>query len=110
MRSSGGTQVKELHSYLNDHLAGSIAALELLDRLIEAEKGNERNGFFRNLRDEIEADHETLKEIMAKAGAKESRIKNAGAWLMEKLSRPKLSVNEKDGDEKALGLFLALET
>ena len=110
MRSSEGNTVNELHSYLNDHLAGSIAALELLDRLIEAEQRNEREGFFRTLRDEIQADHETLKEIMGKVGAKESRIKNAGAWLMEKLSRPKLSVNEKDEDEKALGLFLALET
>ena len=29
------TDMEELSSYLNDHLAGSVGALELLDRLIE---------------------------------------------------------------------------
>ena len=30
---------EELPIYLNDHLAGSVGALELLDRLIETYKG-----------------------------------------------------------------------
>ncbi|HZJ38541.1 MAG TPA: hypothetical protein VFD18_05155 [Chthoniobacterales bacterium] len=51
--------MKALDSYLNDHLAGSIAALELLDRLIEVSEGNPREQFFRELRSEIDADHKT---------------------------------------------------
>ena len=35
--------MEDLSSYLNDHLAGSVGALELLDRLIDIYKGNRSN-------------------------------------------------------------------
>lgn len=97
--------MKELSVYLNDHLAGSVSALELLDRLIATYAGKPLERFFCDLREDIGADQEQLEGLIAKLGAKESTVRKAGGWLMEKLSRPKIDLEEESG----LGLFLALE-
>jgi hypothetical protein len=99
--------MEELTSYLNDHLAGSVGALELLDRLIDIYTGKPLERFFRDLRNEIEADQETLKELITRLGKKESAVRKAGAWVVEKLSRAKIQLSETREGE--LGLFLALE-
>ena len=96
--------MEHLTIYLNDHLAGSVGALELLDRVIEACEGKPLERFFRDLRREIEEDQEQLKELIAKLGASESSVRKAGAWLAEKLSRPKIDLGEGE-----MGIFLALE-
>ena len=94
----------DLSDYLNDHLAGSVGALELLDRLIEACEGKPLERFFGDLRREVEEDQAQLKELMAKLGVAESSVRKAGAWLAEKLSRSKIELGEGD-----IGIFLALE-
>jgi hypothetical protein len=99
--------LENLASYLNDHLAGSVGALELLDRLIETYEGKPLQGFFQELRNDIEQDQEKLHELIRNLGAEESAVRKAGAWLAEKLSRPKMALG--DGSEDELGLFLALE-
>ena len=99
--------MKELTNYLNDHLAGSIGALELLDRLIDAYREKPLENFFRNLRDDIRQDQEQLKELMQKLGAEESAVRKAGAWVVEKLSRAKIGLSESA--EGGTGLLLALE-
>jgi hypothetical protein len=99
--------MEELTDYLNDHLAGSVGALELLDRLIGTYEGKPLEKFFRDLRGDIEQDQEQLKELIAKLGAAESAVRKAGAWVVEKLSRPKIDLGE--GGKIEVGLFLALE-
>ena len=99
--------MENLSSYLNDHLAGSVGALELLDRLIETYKGKPLERFFTDLRNEIDADQETLKELIANLGEEESTVRKAGAWVVEKLSRGKIHLGGKG--EVEMGLFLALE-
>jgi hypothetical protein len=81
---------ERLHTYLNDHLAGSVAAIELLDDLIEHHSEDRFGKIFRDLRDEIEADQETLRNLIRKLGAEESAVRKAGAWLAEKFSRVKI--------------------
>jgi hypothetical protein len=98
--------MQELSDYLNDHLAGSAGALELLDRLIDAYRGNVLERFFRDLRAEIHRDQEQLKELIEKLGGEESAVRKAGAWIAEKLSRPKIDLG---GSKVKIGLFLALE-
>ncbi len=98
---------EELPLYLKDHLAGSVGALELLDHLIETHKGEPLEEFFQNLRDEIDADQETLQELIEKLGEKESAVRKAGAWLAEKLSRAKIRLS--DSEKNQLGLLHALE-
>ena len=97
--------MNELTDYLNDHLAGSVAALELLDRLVAASEGKPLERFFADLRADIHQDQEQLSELIAKLGATESAIRKAGAWFAEKLSRPKIDLD----DHEEVGLFLALE-
>jgi hypothetical protein len=92
---------ERLHTYLNDHLAGSVAAIELLDDLIEHHSEDRP---FRDLRDEIQVDQGTLRDLIRKLGAKESAMRKAGAWLVEKFSRVKIG----DADDSA-GLLQALE-
>lgn len=99
--------MENLTSYLNDHLAGSVGALELLDRLIEVYEEKPLGIFFRELRDDIHEDQEKLRNLIQEAGAEESAVRKAGAWLVEKISRAKMPVSESSGDE--MGLFLALE-
>jgi hypothetical protein len=99
--------MEDLTSYLNDHLAGSVGALELLDRLIETYQGKPLERFFRELRDEIEADQETLKALIASLDEKESAVRKAGAWIAEKFSRARIQLSETQAGE--MGLFLALE-
>ena len=74
---------KDLTIYLNDHLAGSVGALELLDHLIETYKGDPLERFFKDLRDEIDADQSTLENLIETLGAKESTMRKAGAWMAE---------------------------
>jgi len=99
--------MENLSSYLNDHLAGSVGALELLDRLIKIYEEKPLGRFFQELRAEIEADQETLKELIGKLGEEESTVRKAGAWIVEKLSRAKIQLSESREGE--MGLFLALE-
>jgi hypothetical protein len=97
--------MNELTDYLNDHLAGSVAALELLDRLVAASEGKPLERFFADLRADIHQDQEQLSELIAKLGVTESAIRKAGAWFAEKLSRPKIDLD----DHADVGFFLALE-
>lgn len=99
--------MEELSSYLNDHLAGSVGALELLDRLIDVYKGKPLERFFIDLRNEIDADQAILKQLIANLGETESAVRKAGAWVMEKFLRGKIQLSEKE--EEKMGLFLALE-
>jgi hypothetical protein len=95
-----------LDTYLNDHLAGSIAALELIDHLIETNEGNGLHPFLTAMRLEIEADQSVLRGLMRDLGVDESVARKAGAWIIEKFGRAKFQLGW--GDD-ALGLFQALE-
>ena len=62
--------MKDLDSYLNDHLAGSISALEVIDHWAEAHKGEPLGSFFAQIETEIKADQETLRDIMRTLGSR----------------------------------------
>lgn len=101
-------QTEPLTTYLNDHLAGSVAALELVDHLAELTKGTPRERFFLALGREIQEDQETLRLLLKEVGGKESKARKAAAWLTEKLGEVKLRLDGKgEGD---LRLLEALET
>jgi hypothetical protein len=99
--------VKQLAVYLNDHLAGSVAALELLDDLIKDQTGQRVEKFLVDLRADIHSDQEVLSDLIQKLDLGESAVGKAGAWIAEKLGRAKFTgVGEQSGD---LGLMQALE-
>ncbi len=86
--------MKDLSVYLNDHLAGSIGAMEMLDDMIEAHKGKPLEAFLRTLRSDIEADQTELRRLMKQLAIDESNVRKAGAWIMEKFSRAKLLLRD----------------
>ena len=99
--------MKDLDSYLNEHLAGSIGALELIDHWVNAHKGEPLGRFFAQIQKEIKADQDTLRNIMATLAIEESKVRKAGAWAAEKVGRARLLIA---GDEPgSLGLVLTLE-
>src|SRR6266446_1388803 len=99
--------MKDLDSYLNDHLAGSISALELIAHWAEVHKGEPLGSFFAESEREIKADQDTLRDVMRTLGVEESKVRQAGAWAAEKVGRARLMIA---GDEQgSLGLVLTLE-
>jgi len=99
--------MKDLDSYLNDHFAGSISALEVIAHWAEAHKGERLGSFFVEIEREIKADQETLRDVMRNLGVEESKVRQVGAWAAEKIGRARLIIA---GDEPGrLGLVLTLE-
>ena len=99
--------MKDLDSYLNDHLAGSISALELIAYWIESHNNKPLGTFFVEIEREIKTDQETLRDVMGALGVEESKMRQAGAWVAEKVGRARLIIA---GDEPgSLGLVLTLE-
>ena len=99
--------MKDLDSYLNDHLAGSISALELIAHWVEAHKAEPLRLFFVETEREIKADQDKLRDVMRTLGVEESKLRKASAWAAEKVGRARMIIA---GDEPgSLGLVLTLE-
>jgi hypothetical protein len=74
--------------YLNDHLAGSTAGLDLARRAAGEHPG-ELGRFLSTLADEIAEDRATLEQLIERVGAEPDPLKVAVAWVAEKLGRLK---------------------
>jgi hypothetical protein len=98
---------KHIATYLNDHLAASVAALELLDQLEVMDGGTPWEAFVAGLRTDIAADRQELESLMDRLGVAKSRARQAAAWLSEKASELKLRLDDPAGGE--LRLFESLE-
>ena len=72
---------ENLTTYLKDHHAGSVAALELVDHLIETFEGKSLEQFFKNLRKEIDADQERLEKLIKKSRREGER--RPKSWSMD---------------------------
>lgn len=76
--------------YLNDHLAGATVGVELAGRLRGSNEGDPEFGpALAEICAEIEADRETLKEMMDRLGVDRSKLKPLVATLGERLGRLK---------------------
>jgi hypothetical protein len=84
---------EHLATYLNDHLAGSIAALEIVDHL--ATEAPDLSAMLRTLKKDIEADQRELKTLMDRLHILESRIRKIGGWLSERFTDAKLEVDDE---------------
>jgi hypothetical protein len=78
--------------YLNDHLAGATAGVELARRVRDANRESADFGApLADLCAAIEADRETLERLMGELGVGRDRWKVKAGWLGEKLGRLKLN-------------------
>lgn len=94
-------------TYLNDHLAGSVVAVELMENLETVYAGQPIADFIAKLRADIEVDILELEALMGQLQISESRTRKASAWLTEKFTQLKLRLDDPaHGD---LRLFESLE-
>jgi hypothetical protein len=96
-----------LATYLNDHLAGAVMALELLDQLVTAHSRSELGDFFHQLHSDIAADRDELRGLMERLEISESGTRKASAWLAEKITQLKLKFDDPKGG--SFRLFESLE-
>jgi hypothetical protein len=97
-----------LRRYLQDHLAGSVAALQLMETLADQQRGRPLEQKLRGLHFEVSEEQELLKAILARLDGEESPLKRATAWLTEKLHRGRLALLERA--DPALGQLEGLES
>jgi hypothetical protein len=94
-----------LPTYLQDHLAGALHAIELLKAMRDHFAEEPLGQFADQILGEVEADREVLARLTEHAGGTAGGVKEWGAWLAEKVSRLKLKHGSPDG----LGTLEALE-
>jgi hypothetical protein len=88
--------------YLNDHLAGSLIAIETLEHL-----ETEASDFVSDLealKAEIEADRNQLKTLMERLGFAESRVRKVTSWIAEQVAEAKF-----EADDESRGTLRRLE-
>jgi hypothetical protein len=83
-----------LATYLNDHLAGSVVALELLEHLEAALADSAEARALAQLRAEIAADRQELEALIERLNLARSRPRQVGAWLAEKMTEIKLRLDD----------------
>ena len=77
--------------YLNDHLAGSAAGLELAEKLRDNNQGTELGNVMAALHRDIEQDRSALEELMGQLEVDRHPVKEAAGWVLERLSRLRLN-------------------
>jgi hypothetical protein len=93
---------------MNDHLAGSAAAVELVERIRDNNEGTDLARAMETLLGDIEADQATLAAIMERLGVEPSSPKQAAGKVLETLSRFRL--NERVTGSAEVSLLMELET
>jgi hypothetical protein len=97
-----------LDVYLNDHLAGSAAAVELVERIRDNNEGTAVATHMAGLLGDIEADRDTLGTVMERLGVVRSTPKQVAGKVLETLSRFRL--NERVTNSPEVTLLMELET
>ena len=93
--------------YLNDHLAGATFGADLARQLEARTDGTAFQPEMSRLAEEIEADLETLTDLMERLRVTRNPGKQVAAWVAEKASRLKLTGVTSGNDE--IGMLLSIE-
>lgn len=102
-------RTRHLANYLNNHLAGSVTAIQLLGYLAESYAGTDVEPFATALRDEIVADQSILESLMSNLQIPKSAPRMAAAWVGEKFAQLKLRLDDMtDGSLRLLEATEAL--
>lgn len=97
-----------LDVYMNDHLAGSAAGVELVERLRANNEGTALAAHLEGLGHEIQADKDVLADMMDRLGVAPSTVKQAGGKVLETLSR--LRLNERITGSADVSRLMEIET
>jgi hypothetical protein len=82
---------KLLSIYLNDHLAGSTAGVELAKRSLSNNRGTAYGEFLEWLVEQIAEDRRSLTTVMSRLDVRSDPLKQAVGWSLEKAGRLKLN-------------------
>ena len=93
---------EHLVTYLNDHLAGSHIAVEILQHL-EAE-ASDLIPDLSALKSDIEADRDQLRTLMDRLHIPESRVRKVTSWIAEQVTEAKF-----EADDETRGTLRRLE-
>jgi hypothetical protein len=95
-------------TYLQDHLAASVAGIELAKRCRDNNRGSELGLFLDKFIDTLEREQARIKEMLDRLDASEPTVKKMAAWAAEKITRLKL--NDSLLNYSDLGRVVELET
>jgi hypothetical protein len=73
--------------YVNDHLAGATAGIELAEKLRDNNQGTELGKVMVAIHHDITQDRATLEELMRHLDLARHPVKEAAGWVLEKVSR-----------------------
>lgn len=93
-----------LGTYLHDHLAGAKYAIDLVEFMREQHSDDDLGRLAAEILPEIKQDRDTLRRITERGGSGDT-LKEAAAWVGEKVGRIKLGYDSGSG----LATFEALE-
>ncbi len=99
---------KAMDVYLNDHLAGAMLGSGLAKQIRSHNQNTPLGDVMQSLAPQIEQDRQTLISLMPRMGSSKNPVKQAGAWITEKVSRVKFW--GLTSGETELGTFMALES
>lgn len=97
-----------LATYLNEHLAGAMAAIDLAEKAADQNGGDRLGVFLAELLKEIDRDRVTLEGIVERLGVEKGGVKATAGRVVEKVSR--LRLHEKVTGDPNLSQVLELET
>ena len=87
--------------YLDDHLAGSVAALNMMEELADVCRGRPLEAKLRTLHGEVSQEQNLLRELLARIDGRANPLKQATAWVSEKLGEGKLALSARAHPELA---------
>jgi hypothetical protein len=99
---------KAMDVYLNDHLAGAMLGSDLAEQIRDQNEGTPLGELMQSLAPQIEEDRQTLIGLMQRMDSSKSPVKQAGAWVTEKVSRAKFGGLTSGAPQ--LGTFMAIES
>ena len=94
-----------LDVYLNDHLAGGTAGVNIAQMAADEHRSDAHGAFFGEIASDIRKDHDTLERIMEALNTERSATKVAAAEIGSRVMAPKFK-----GTEDELNAFVTLET
>jgi len=81
-----------LATYLNDHLMGAGAAIEVIEQL--ASEATDLKPFLEGLKADIEADRQEVINLMDRLEILQSRVRKAGGWLAGQVAEMKFAMED----------------
>jgi hypothetical protein len=96
-----------LSTYLNDHLAGAVAGVSIIEAAIAHIADKQDAETLDQVRREIDEDKAELEKLISSLDIDESTFRKATGWISEKMAEIKLRFDDPEAGE--LFVFEALE-